>query len=94
MEWRPIDEELYNVPQGTHVFIYYSDEQYDRYDLIVKYENIYYSRDAWKSVINNVKNRKPLLYLIVPLPEIPEEYKPSGGRFDEIGALIPVKDWR
>ena len=95
LKWKPIDEDLYNVPYGAHVYIYYKDIQYDRYDIIVERENNFFSSSNWRSLIDNsFSNKKATLYIIVPLPEIPDEYKPSGGRFDETGGLIPVKDWR
>lgn len=99
MEWKEIDEELFNVKAGTYVFVYYNDTQYDRYDLILTLNRRCYQSDSsWKEDIycsnHNNWNHQPILYAIVPLPEVPEQYKASGGRRDENGAFIEVKDWR
>ena len=76
MEWKPLDENLFNLPQNSRVAIYYKDIKYNRYNIIMFYENDYFNREPWEDTIMNAfKDKEAKCYCIIDLPEVPGEFR-------------------
>ena len=75
-KWKAIDEELFNLPQGSRVAVYYKDIRFNRYHMIMSYKNDYFNRESWKETIMDAfDDKEAKCYCIIDLPEVPEEFK-------------------
>lgn len=72
LHWKKIDDELFSIPYGSHVMVYYKDQKYT-YDIRLCLTNLFDSAEAWKhSIMNCYKDKIPTHYIQLEFPDKPE----------------------